>query len=297
MPIANGARHLARSLEPFAGQVYLSPECHAAYQALGFPGEPTTLNGVQRPDMVAYFASRGAILGDVPGHVVASAFGVFKTQDVVAAIEIARTTSTPAQLMSARTSGAGAQLQRILGPEPAGIERAVELLGRANADLDVAGKPLFAGLVADATPDSPLLRAWRLADQIREYRGDAHTAAWTINGLTACEIGMLTELYWGMASRSYVRSRLFSDADLDAAEHSLEMKGLIADASLTVDGRSLRDSIETATDNACGPILAALGDDAAELVALLGDWSAQVCAEYGYPSQGPRAIADASRQG
>lgn len=296
MPNTKKARRLARALEPFVGQVYFSPECHAAYQALGFPGEPRTLNGVQRPDMVAYFASRGAILGDVSGHVVASAFGVFKTQGVVAAIEIARATSTPAQLMSARTSGAAAQLQRILGPKPAGIERAVELLERANADLDVAGKPLFAGLLADATPDDPLLRAWRLADQVREYRGDAHTAAWTIEGLTACEIGMLTELYWGMASRSYVRSRLFADPDLDAAEHRLEAKGLIADASLTADGRSLRESIELATDKACEPIVAALGDDADELVTTLRGWSAQVCDHYGYPSQGPRAIAEASKQ-
>lgn len=296
MPNPKIARRLARSLEPFAGQVYFSPECHAAYQALGFPGKPTTLNGVQRPDMVAYFASRGAILGDVPGHVVASAFGVFKTQGVVDAIEVARATSTPAQLMSARTSGAGGQLRRILGLKPEGIERAVELLERSNADLDVAGKPLFAGLLADATPDDPLLRAWRLADQVREYRGDAHTAAWTIEGLTACEIGMLTELYWGMASRSYVRSRLFSDADLDVAERSLAAKGLIADAALTTDGRSLREAIEAATDNTCEPMVAALGNSADELITILSGWSAHVCAQLGYPSQGPRAIADASKQ-
>ena len=58
---------------------------------------------------------------------------------------------------------------------------------------------------------------WRLADMLREYRGDAHTAAWTSAGLDATEVGLLTELYWGLPMRTYVRTRAWSAEQLDAA--------------------------------------------------------------------------------
>ena len=34
------ARRLASALEPFAASVYFAPECHAAYEALGFGASP-----------------------------------------------------------------------------------------------------------------------------------------------------------------------------------------------------------------------------------------------------------------
>jgi len=39
------ARKLAGAIEPFAGQVYFSPECHAAYAQLGFSPSPAERNG------------------------------------------------------------------------------------------------------------------------------------------------------------------------------------------------------------------------------------------------------------
>lgn len=36
------ARRLAAAIEPIAGQVYFSPECHKAYEALGFGPSPGT---------------------------------------------------------------------------------------------------------------------------------------------------------------------------------------------------------------------------------------------------------------
>ena len=38
--VREGARLLARLIEPLVGQVYFSPECHARYAALGFNGSP-----------------------------------------------------------------------------------------------------------------------------------------------------------------------------------------------------------------------------------------------------------------
>ena len=55
------ARKLGAVLEPFAGQVYFSPECHAEYVTFGFSPSPATRNGVALPDGPAYFCSRGSL--------------------------------------------------------------------------------------------------------------------------------------------------------------------------------------------------------------------------------------------
>ena len=80
------ARRLAAVIEPFAGQVYFSPECHAEYAQLGFSPSPAERNGVALPDGSAYFCSRGSLLGQAPGDLVASAFAVFNPSVVVPAV-------------------------------------------------------------------------------------------------------------------------------------------------------------------------------------------------------------------
>ena len=116
--------------------------------------------------------------------------------------------------------------------------------------LDPWGRALFAGTLSQALPGDPLGDLFRLGDRLREYRGDSHIAAWVAAGFDAAEIGLLTELYWGMPSRTYVRTRAWSDADLDAAEARLEAAGLMADHQLTDAGRARREEIELVTDAA-----------------------------------------------
>ena len=60
----------------------------------------------------------------------------------------------------------------------------------------------------------------------REYRGDSHTAAWIASGFDATEIGLLSELYWGLPMRTYVRTRAWSNDQLDTAEERLASRGL-----------------------------------------------------------------------
>ena len=74
------ARALGAALEPVAGQVYFSPECHAGYQALGFGPSRGKSGEVALPDGPAYLCSRGSVMGQVPGEVIASAFGVPRTE-------------------------------------------------------------------------------------------------------------------------------------------------------------------------------------------------------------------------
>jgi hypothetical protein len=285
------ARALAAALEAFAAQVYFSPECHAGYEALGFDPSPRTLQGgVAAPDAAAYFCSRGAALGQPSGDLVASAFAVFNPAVVVPLVELGWTRCDGPTIGAARTRGAVAQLARLLGSEPDGIDRAVALLRRATATLRPEGRPLYAGLRAQPVPDGALGTAWRLADLLREYRGDAHTAAWTAAGLDATEIGLLTELYWGGPMRRYIRTRAWSPDELDAAQDRLRARGLIEGDAFSAAGRELREAIERTTDDQCRPIVEALGDDVDELVTRLDGWSRLVRDGAGYLRAGPHDL-------
>ncbi len=184
-----------------------------------------------------------------------------------------------------------AQLERVLGPRPDGLVRATELLARAVEPLRPEGKPLFAGLRGLGLPGDPVGDMWRLADTLREYRGDAHIAAWTSAGLDATEVGLLTELYWRMPLRTYIRTRAWSDADLDDAEGRLLERGLLSDGALTPEGRALREQVEVATDNQCQVIVDTLGDGFDELLEHPRSLGSGPARRSAYPSQGPHDLA------
>jgi hypothetical protein len=293
--LSRRARRLAATIEPFVGQVYFSPECHDEYVALGFGPSPGTIaNGVQLPDGRAYFCSRGSALGQAPGELVAAAFAVFNPAAVVPAVATGWGLTDAPTIAAARACGATAQLARILGDAPAGLVRLTDLLTRATDPLRVEGRPLYAGLRSLGLPGDPLGDAWRLADLLREFRGDAHTAAWTSAGFDAVEIGLLTELYWGLPMRSYIRSRAWSSADLDEARDRLRSRGLLDGDGFSERGRAEREAVEVATDAAMRPAIDALGADLDELVGVVQPWSAAVCKAGGYLPTGPHELARAA---
>jgi len=286
------ARKLGSVLEPLTGQVYFSPDCHANYVALGFDPSPAQANGVALPDGPAYFTSRGSVMGQVPGEVVAAAFAVFNPEAVIPSVTLGWTRTDAATICAARDAGAIAQLVRLLGEAPAGIERVNELLARAVAPLRPEGRPLYAGLRSLPMPDSAVGAMWRMGDMLREYRGDSHTAAWISAGVNATEIGLLSEMYWGLPMRSYSRTRAWSNAQFDASVESLKSRGLVTDDGFTPAGRALRESIETATDAQMLGAISAIGDDIEELFSVVEPWGATVRAGFGYLSSGPHDLAD-----
>lgn len=288
------ARRLAAVVEPFAAQVYFSPECHAQYAGLGFGPSPGDRNGVAQPDGPAYFCSRGSLLGQVPGELVASTFAVFNPAVVAPAVTFGWSITDAKTIERARTDGAIAQLIRILGPEPAGVERLGDILGQASESLPVAGKPLYAGVRAQEVPSSPVGAAWRFADRLREYRGDAHTASWTSAGFDAIEIGLLTELYWGLPLKTYVRSRAWPGAALDDGIKRLEERGLIRDGSFTERGKEEREAVELCTDLQCRPVVESLAEEFDAVIELLAPMGREIRAQRGYPASGPRDIAGRS---
>src|SRR3954447_731806 len=245
------ARTLAAALEPVIGQVFFSPECHAAYEKLGFNPSPGSFgNGVAAPDGAAYFTSRGSLLGQVQPEVVASAFGVFKPEAVVAGVRFGWSLTDAATIFGARRSGAVAQLERVCGTSGREVGQAAALLERAVDPLAEPGRPLFAGLRAQwDDPDDAWTRLFHLGDMLRECRGDAHVCAWSTAGVDAIEIGLLTEAYMGLPLRTYIRTRGWNDAELDGAFARLVDRGwLDVDGSLTPAGRAEREAMEGTTD-------------------------------------------------
>ena len=276
------ARLLASAIEPIAGQAQFSPECHANYEALGFAPSPGLVGSTALPDKAGFFTSRGAVMGDVAPELVAAAFAVFNPDVIVPLAKHGRELADAATMWAARLDGAAAQLRRILGPEPAGAAWVTERLLRSSDDLPLAGRALFAGQRAQAVPDEPIGRLWRSADRLREFRGDSHIQVWSAAGLDPTEIGLLSDLYWGLPARSHTVGRGWTLDQLGAAEDRLATRGLLDASGLTERGREERERIEAATDVAMTPALKVLGNDIDEILATLKPWGAAVRAAGGY---------------
>ena len=299
LELARLARHISRALEPFVGCVYFAPECHKAYVALGFDPSGRSVNGVAMPDGVAYFTSRGSLMGQVHGNLVASAFAVFNPAVVVPAVARGWEITDASTIRAAREHATGMFLHRALDETNISLhdlDRVTAALSRAVHSIPIEGRPLFAGalsgIAADTVPTpDPLLYAWFLGDCFREARGDSHTAAWVANGLDAVEIGLLTEAFWGLPFKSYVRTRAWSTEQLDAGIDRLSRRGLVSANAITSSGRALRESIELQTDLQMVNAIVAMGADAEPVCHLLQTWSESVRAAHGYPLAGPQDLA------
>jgi hypothetical protein len=239
------ARRLRNAVEPVAAGVYFAPEAHKAYAALGFEGSPVTQDGVARPDSKAYFTSRGACMGQVPGEVVAAAFGSFNPKVVVPAVEAGWQIISREAILQARQRAAAALLQRVLGDQPEGLGRVTGLLRRATAVAPWEGRPIHGGLRSLGFPGHPLGDLWRAADLVREHRGDSHVITWAVAGTDAAEILLLTEQWWGLPARSYAPTRGWTGADMDAGFGRLKRRGLMTGGEqLTDAGRAFREEVE-----------------------------------------------------
>ena len=256
--------------EPIAACVYFVPEVLDRYKALGLDDFGSS-----------YFGSRGACLGKPSGEVVTAAFGVFNPLFVVPAVDKAWATTTPEALLDARETGVTAALKRMLGdvdPSPA-----VAILRPVLESVPMVGRALFSGLRSLPFPADPVGQLWRVCDYVRERRGDNHIAAWIAAGCDAVEIGLLTELYWGMGHATYVRTRGWSQDDIDAGAQRLRDKGYLDGTALSDAGRSYRRAIEATTDAMDSDVMDGLGEKIGEVCAMLEPWTAAVLEAKGYP--------------
>ena len=280
------SRRLWNLIEPLASSVYFVPEVQAAYAELGLTDYGAS-----------YFASRGACMGQVPGTVIAAAFGVFNPEVVVPAVDRAWSKTDAAALVDARLRGQVAALDRILTeagvmPSADDISRATSLMWDAATHVAqsgeaFAGRPLFAGLYSLGLPgDGGLGDLWRAADVLREHRGDSHVIAWAAMRMSAVEVTLLTELWWGGHTGRYIKTRGWGDDAIAAGIESLQSRGFLThgdDPQFTSMGEEVRAVIEEMTDQGETLVVASLGDHADELFAILEPLAKAIVASGGYP--------------
>jgi hypothetical protein len=272
------ARRLRDAIEPIATICYWSEPAYDAYAALG-------LDFLQ-----GYVWSRGCVLGEPDGGVVAAAFGVFEPGLIGQLYDAARAAAALADIRAAREAGAVTALRTVLGGTELGgtvlgaPERVAEVTGalrRGVEAADTAGRALFAGLAGLPWPADELGQLWHACAMLRELRGDSHLAACVAAGLTGLEANILTELQVGWPLHSYTATRGWPPDAMNVATASLQERGLIADEALTGAGASLRADIEEATDQQLAPARDAIGPALQDILPALQEWSRRIV-EHGW---------------
>lgn len=252
------ARKTWRSMEAVHGMIYFTPDAPLAYAAVG-----VTKN------RMGYFASRVAPMGPVPAEVVIATFYNFHPGLVQASMRDAWTITTPEAMLSARLNAVNTSLTRAFGAEVLSSVELAEAAGLTRRAALIAcerpeGRPLFAAHASLPWPSEPHLELWHAQTLLREFRGDGHIAALTIEGLSGLE-ALITHAAAGDVTAAVLKvTRSWSDDEWDAGVEVLAERGIVnADGSFTDAGRAQRQWIEDRTDqNALAPYLE-IGDDAA----------------------------------
>jgi hypothetical protein len=264
---ANGGSGMARRmwqvLETLHMTVYFAPEPRDAYRRAGLRG-----------GWMGYFASRSAAMGPVPAEVVMATFYNFHPRMVRRAIPDAWGFAPPERVLAARVEGADAALRRLLGRWVDGPE-AVEAASLARAAMegqDPSGRPLFAAHAALPWPEPSHLALWHAATLYREFRGDAHVACLTAEGIDGLEAHVLAAGAGQLPGAVLREYRGWSDEEWAAAVERLGARGWVdPGGSLTKAGRAARDARERRTDDLAMPPWRRLGPGGcARLLDLLG---------------------------
>lgn len=264
-----------RTLEPYHGAVYFSPEAAGEYAELGVDAK------------TGYFASRSAALGAASAELVIATFYNFNPQVVRRAIPAAWEAATPQRFAAARLTAIDHTLRRILGTDissPA-LARAAEL-ARTAAEVTVhhpQGRPLFAAHAALPWPSEPHLVLWHAQTLLREFRGDGHVAALLAAGLSGLE-SLVTHAATGAFAAEVLRgSRGWTPEQWEQAVQNLRERGWLDDGpdlALTEDGTRRRAEIEHTTDQLAALPYLTLGPAAcAELCSLARPFSLALAKE------------------
>jgi hypothetical protein len=247
--------------------IYFVPEATERYAALGVTGR------------AGYFASRAAPMGAVPADVVIATFFNFHPGLVRDAIPAAWDATSPAQLVDARLDAADAALRR-LAPASIGSPEVKEAASLARDAAEAArdrpeGRPLFAGHAALEWPSEDHLVLWHAITLLREFRGDGHISALTVEGLTGCEALVVHGATGEVPPAVLKMSRAWPDDEWAAAVARVRSRGWIDDGgALTESGSAHRQRVEDRTDVLAADPWSVIGDDGcARLRELVRPWS------------------------
>jgi hypothetical protein len=253
------ARKTWRTLEPLHGFVYFSPDAERLYEKAGL-----------KPGRMGYFASRSAPMGAVTAEVVIATFFNFHHGLVRSVIPEAWSRSTPAAVLDARLEVADTGLRRILGDDAVQSAEMAEAAALARAAADAAcerpeGRPLFAGHASLPWPSEPHLVLWHAQTLLREYRGDAHVAALTLQGLSGLEALICHAAAGDVPAETLRTSRAYSEEEWAAGVAALAERGVVNDdGTFTAAGRAAREEVERLTDERSVDAYDAIGETGAD---------------------------------
>ncbi len=271
--MATNARYLWSRLEAYHGMIYFAPEADQQYTALGLDA-----------GMMGYFASRAAAMGDVTPDVVVATFYNFEPTRIRTLMPEAWQRTTAAELWQARLRAADAALTRLVGERlhQPDIAEAAALLRSLVPTCAPEGRPLFAGHLSQEWPAEPHLQLWFAITLLREFRGDGHIAALTVEGVSGLEALVLHAATGAVPAVVLQSTRGWSDEAWQAASTRLQQRSWVDDDGLlTPSGQQHRDRVERQTDElAAAPwallsaeqvtFLAALGKELSGLIAAAG---------------------------
>lgn len=281
------ARKTWRSMEAVHGMIYFTPDAPPAYAAVG----------IVKP-RAGYFISRVAAMGAVSADVVIATFYNFNPSLVRHSMENAWSLTSPAAMLTARLNAVDSSLRRAFGEE--GIE-SVELAEAAGLTQRAAlvacerleGRPLFAAHAALPWPDQPHLVLWHGQTLLREFRGDGHIAALTMEGLTGLE-ALITHAASGDVPKAALQAtRAYSDDQWQEGVDGLAAKGIVdSNGAFTDAGRAQRQAIEEATDRMAIAPYVEIGDDAALTLRGTGKRLTRLVVEAGLLIVDPKRFSD-----
>lgn len=233
----SAGRRLRDAIEPIATICWWAEPAYDAYAAHG-------LDFLQ-----GYVYSRGCVLGEAEGDVVAAAFGVFEPGLNKDTWSAARSLCSLAGIRAARVDGSVAALREVLGDTD--VEHVGHALRDALCSADPTGRALFAGAAGLPWPDDLFGQLWHACVLLREYRGDGHVATCVATGLSGLEANLLTVLQVGWPERSYTGSRGWSPETMDLATALLGARGLVAGGACGANKDMARASGERSEGLAC----------------------------------------------
>ncbi len=281
------ARKTWRSMEAVHGMIYFTPDAPPAYAAVG----------INKP-RAGYFASRVAAMGAVPPEVVIATFYNFHPGLVRKSMADAWSLTSPSAMCAARLDAVDSSLRRAFGDEVLNSVELAEAAGLTRRAALVAcerleGRPLFAGHAYLPWPDEPHLVLWHGQTLLREFRGDGHIAALTLEGLSGLEALITHAASGDVPAAALKATRAWNDDEWAAGIEALAARGLVDEQGAFTDaGRAMREVIEESTDRAAIAPYLELGDDNALTLRATGRKLTQLVIDAGLLAIDPSRFTD-----
>jgi len=255
------SRFLWQRLEAFHGLIYFVPEADQHYTALGLDA-----------GMMGYFSSRAAAIGPVPAEVVVATFYNFEPGRIRALVPQAWERTSAPELWHARLAAADAALVRIFGERLSqpDIAVAADVLRSIIDACTPEGRPLFAGHLAQEWPAEPHLALWFAITLLREFRGDGHIAALTVEGVSGIEALVIHGATGAVPAAVLQATRGWTNEAWATAVERLQQRGWVDANTLTSTGQTHRDRVEQYTDELAAAPWARLSETQVGTLAALG---------------------------